>query len=154
MKTWILSIAATGILSALATTVAPKTSVSNTVRLCCGTLMVLCVLSPVKKIMNSGFELESASKKRMSVSKEEILAQNEAFKSDIIKEHLTAYILKRTKQMGIDCEVSVGVGTDEEGNAVPNKISIICKENEQKKLREIIRDECGIDPIFRTNGKE
>ncbi len=154
MKSWILSITATGILTTLLNAVAPKTSVSNTVRLCSAILMVLCVLSPVKKIINGGFEWGISARNESCVSEEDIFKHNELLKGEIIKDHVRAYVLKRAKQLGIDCEVSVEVSTDVDGHAVPSKILVICKENEQEKLREIIQNECGIEPIFRTNEKE
>lgn len=154
MKTWILSITATGILTAIITAVSPKTSGSNTVRLCCGILLVFCVFSPMKSLLTHGCDWSFLSGNVLSVSEEEVLKKNEEFKGEIIQQHMTAYILKRTKQLGIDCEVSVGVGEDDEGHVFPKKILITCTENEQEKLREIIENECGIEPMFRVKGKE
>jgi len=98
MKTWILSITATGILTAIITAVSPKTSGSNTVRLCCGIVLVLCVFSPIKKLLTKGFDWKDVSVNVLNVSEQEVLEQNEVFKGEIIQQHLTAYILKRTKQ--------------------------------------------------------
>ena len=154
MKTWILAITATGIITAITTAVAPKTSGSNTVRLCCGILMVLCVFAPMKNILIKGFDINLLSVDATGVSETEILRQNEEFKGEIIQQHMTAYILKRTKQLGIDCEVRVGVGKDDQGRAFPEKILISCEENEQERVREIVCNECGIEPTFRVKGKE
>ncbi|MBE6915042.1 MAG: hypothetical protein E7471_00185 [Ruminococcaceae bacterium] len=154
MKTWILSITATGILTAIITAVSPKTSGSNTVRLCCGIVLVLCVFSPIKKLLTKGFDWKDVSVNVLNVSEQEVLEQNEVFKGEIIQQHLTAYILKRTKQLGIDCEVRVGVGKDDEGHAFPENILIVCEDEDQEKVREIIRNECGIEPMFRAKGKK
>lgn len=154
LKNWILEICVVSFLIAVINSLAPKTSGAKLVRLCGSILLVFSIFAPLQKIRTIDFTKTALYAGAEEVSTTEITEENERLKAKIIEQHLTAYILKRTKQMGIDCEVKIDIGKDENGKSIPEKISITCNDDDWKTVRNMIQTECGITPVLREKESE
>lgn len=153
-KDWILQICVISLLIAVFNSLTPKISGAKMVRLCGSILLVFCMFAPIQKIRKIDFTKTALYAGAEEISQTEVVEQNEEFKAKIIEQHLTAYILQRTKQKGIDCEVNIDIGKDENGNSVPEKIWISCKNTDWETVRNMIQTECDITPEFMGSGSE
>lgn len=156
IRNWITGICSASILLSVFCAIAPKTSATKMVRLCGSIILIFAVFAPIynleTEVITEQIEATVLTENDLSIT--EIHSTNETLKASIIERQLTAYILQRTRQMGIDCEVSVSVKKNDQGQSIPERILVDCKQSDQQVLFNMIKDECGIKPEFLTTGSE
>ena len=144
LKNWIMGICGCTILVTLICSLIPNTACARLVRVCGTVVMVFAVFAPLKTIRPEDLRVELDIDRLQSA--ETVMAERERFEISIIEEQLSEYVLQRANQLGIECEVSVSVGKDENGMLLPQKIEI-WGIGQTWQLEHAIENECGIKPI-------
>lgn len=146
MRDYILSVIAAASISAMVFCLMDGKSTSGKMlRLICGVLMVITVLTPLTKI---SFDHIASFWNSVSVNAEGYVAQGEQEAKDarnaIIKERSEAYILDKANGMGL--EITVEVELDDSNDSIPGQITISGSVSPYAKgvLSEYIADNLGI----------
>lgn len=145
-KNWIMSIFGATVLISLACSLIPKSSNTRIIRVCGTVILVFAVFAPLKTLDPERLQTEIQIDRPGSV--DAIRSENERFEITVIEERLCEYILQRSQQLGIECEVSVHVGMSENGILLPQTIELFASGNTEE-LERLIENECGIKPIVR-----
>lgn len=141
MRDWVVAIAAVTMIIAVVSAITPKNSAGRAVMLCGSVLMTVVLISPIKKLDVSALSEYSARfEKEVQYRAEQMSAQNEKLRKNIIEENMRAYILQRADAMGIACDVDIECRND-----VPHTAVISIKNKEAvPAVSELIEKECGI----------
>jgi hypothetical protein len=148
IRTWILGVAGTAILTGLALSLTPRGRVHNVLRLICGTVMVLALISPVLRFDFAAYSLSLAQYREAA----EGIAAGAAESTDrlsrtIIEEECAAYILDKAQVLGVTCSaVTVSVKWGDGGCWYPYEVYLEAQGQESAKnsLAGIMEAELGI----------
>ena len=146
MREYILSVIAAALISAIvACLVSGNTIAGKMMRLLCGILMVVTVITPLARISFhsvSDFLSDINFDADTYVSEGERIADNEI--NAIIKNQSEAYILDKATRMGL--EIAVEVELDDSDNSIPCQVTITGTISPYAKgvLSEYITDYLGI----------
>ena len=138
---WVHSVSAVAMIMAIITVLTPKNTAGRTAMLCGSIILTAVLVSPIKAFdMEKVSEYDRDFKFEIEEKANAIVMTGEKMKEDIIEEKLRTYILQRTKQFGIICDVSV-VCRD----GMPDSVTIgLRREEDREKISEILVSECGI----------
>ncbi len=102
LRQWILSLAATGLLTALALQVTPKGRVHKILQLVCGVAMIFALVSPVLELDFSAYSLNLA-RYREEAAQWETAAEESSSRltRTIIEAECAAYILDKAQDLGL-----------------------------------------------------
>ena len=110
LRSYLLSVIAAALLSAVGLSLLPKGSVRRVLGLCCGMLLALCALRPVLRLDEAAL---SQSLARFQMQAEEartgIEVKNRELVAEIIKQSAETYILDKASSMGLEASVEVTV---------------------------------------------
>ena len=135
------SVATATMIMAAVTVITPKNAAGRAAMLCGSIILTAVLVSPIKSF-DTSFLSEYDKRIEVEIEKKakNISEKGEELKENIIEENLRTYILQRTKQFGIVCDVRV---LCLEG--VPHSVSVELKRDEDKeKVSQILTEECGI----------
>lgn len=143
IRQWLWGVITASICLAVLESLVPKGAIRNIAKISGGFVMFLVVLQPL-----SNFDYDDWDWK-FSDYQLEIDSKIDSYRDDyhhqmesIIANELSAYISKKTEQMGIDCHVKVETETLNDVPAV-RYVSLSVKKNDQ--LAIWIEEELGID---------
>lgn len=138
---FVKSVATVTMIMAAVTVITPKNAAGRAAMLCGSIILTAVLVSPIKSF-DTSFLSEYDKRIEVEIEKKakNISEKGEELKENIIEENLRTYILQRTKQFGIVCDVRV---LCLEG--VPHSVSVELKRDEDKeKVSQILTEECGI----------
>lgn len=148
LKSWIMGLAGAGVVSAVCLALTPEGRVKKVVRLACGMLTFLCLVSPLAggKIAFSEKLAATYAEAEDFMTKTEETEQN--ITRTVIQEKLKAYISDKGEKLGLqisDAKFKMRWSTD--GYWYPVSAEITAKEDEagRKKLSDCITADLGID---------
>ena len=144
LQSWIGRICAASILVAVIGALVPKNSAGKIVCLIGAVIMIFVLVSPFKKfdvLQLASYSHEYEEKLREKV--ENMQAMNEKEENAIIEARLKSYILQRTEQMGIRCEVSIYCK-----EKTPYTAVVVTEDkNNSGAIKKMIESECGIKDV-------
>ena len=149
VRQWLLGVACTALVLAVADSLAPEGSVKKICRLAGGLALLLAAVSPVLRL-DGGVLSEMLERYRAQVrSYEETLEeQNNLFYQTIIEESTAAYIVDKAKEMGISCQAEVTFSYDEDG--VPCIWEVTARgdwtDETREALARLVEDALGVPP--------
>ncbi len=108
IRSWVSAIAAVTMMMAVVSVLTPKNSAGRAVMLCGSIIMMVVLVSPIKKLDVSALSGYGARfQKEIEFRAEQVSRQNEKLRKDIIEENTRAYILQRAESMGISCDLDI-----------------------------------------------
>ena len=149
VRQWLLGMACTALILAVAESLAPEGGVKKVCRLAGGLALLLAAVSPLLRL-DSGMLADVLEGYRAQIrSYEEALAeQNHLFYQTIIEESTAAYIVDKAEEMGISCQAEVTYSYDE--NGVPCPWEVTARGNWTDETREalerLLEDDLGVPP--------
>ena len=134
LRSYLLSVIAAALLSAVGLSLLPKGSVRRVLGLCCGMLLALCVLRPVLGLDEAAL---SQSLARFQMQAEEartgIEVKNRELVAAIIKQSTQTYILDKASALGLEADVEVTVEL-ETAYPYPSAVTVTCEAAAAQKL--------------------
>ena len=145
---WIMHLAAAAIISACAMAITPEGRTKTAVKVVCGVISMMALISPINKIELAAVSVifEEYRVQAMAVS-EDLSGVNEKISKDIIESETASYISEGGKNIGADIQsVSVSAMKKEDGYYYPHDVEIKgdISESDRDKLLQYINDELGI----------
>ena len=130
LRSYLLSVIAAALLSAVGLSLLPKGSVRRVLGLCCGMLLALCALRPVLKLDEAAL---SQSLARFQMQAEEartgIEVKNRELVAAIIKQSTQTYILDKASALGLEADVEL-----ETVYPYPSAVTVTCEASAAQKL--------------------
>ncbi len=136
IKEWISGICAISLMIAILRSLLPESAVGKTFNIAASLLIVIALISPLKKIDLDEFKLNVAKSDRLVEEKvQQVTEENAKMADRLIEKELCEYICKKT-------------------NMNSNDISIVCNNGEIERVvlhkrnteaKRILTEECGVD---------
>jgi stage III sporulation protein AF len=147
---WIASVAASALISAIALGIAPKGRVHSVLRLVCGVVMVIALVSPVLNFNLDTFSLNAARyRQELSDILGNMTEAENTLTRTIIEDECAAYILDKAQVIGLSVQsVSVTAKWGDEGYFYPyeTRISALGDSEQKGALQRVVEGELGIPP--------
>ena len=146
LQNWIQSLCGGAIFAALALTITPRGRVRQVLRLSCGLMLALVLLSPLAELSWDGYAAYLAQYRQEA---EAAVAQAEAaadqYSRRIIEQECAAYIWDKAGQKGLTLEsVTVTCTWSEAGAWYPSAVAIVSPGGYSASLAAEIAGELGI----------
>ena len=153
VRQWLLGIACTAMLLALAQAIAPEGGAKKACKLAGGLALLLAAVGPVLKL-DDGAVARAAAEYQRSVERRQdaLTEQTDLFYQTIIEEETAAYVMDKARELGFDCEAEVTYGHDEDGAFRPWEITARggLTRAEQDRLSRMLEEELGV-PVQRQH---
>lgn len=156
VRQWLLGVACTALVMAVADSLAPDGSVKKVCRLAGGLALLLAAVSPLLRLevgaLADALEGYRAQVQRYEKTLEE---QNNLFYQTIIEESTAAYIVDKAKEMGISCQAEVTFSYDEDGVPCPWEVTARgdWTDETREALARLLEDDLGV-PTQRQHYEE
>lgn len=148
LKEWTMSLIGASIIAAIALTLTPRGRVYGIVRMLCGVVMVIALISPL-----IDFNLEaygaglSQYKEHMYLLENNMDETSERLNRTIIEEECAAYILDKAQVMDLTVTVTVTAKWGDEGYFIPHEVYIISDTPENSRLLSVIEADLGVPRV-------
>lgn len=149
VRQWLLGVACTALVMAVADSLAPEGSVKRVCRMAGGLALLLAAVGPFVRL-DSGILSEMLEGYRAQVrSCEDALEeQNILFYQTIIEEDTAAYIVDKAEEIGVFCQAEVTVYYGEDGVPCPWEVTARgdWTDEAREALERLLEDDLGIPP--------
>ncbi len=144
LRSWVLGLGGAAVFCAVMTELCPKGQVRTLVKMLCGAVMSLALISPLLKLDTESYSLNLAKYRfEAEAAASEGREAANAWSRTIIEEDCRAYILDKAALLGVDAaDVSVTLKWSGEGFWYPVECSMDCGYN--SGLAAIIESGLGI----------
>ena len=147
VRQWLLGVACTALILALADSLTPAGGVKQVCRMAGGLALLLAAVSPLLRL-DSGILDSMLEEYRTAVrSYEEALQeQNNSFYLAVIEESTAAYIVDKAEEMGISCQAEVTFSYDENGVPCPWEVTARgdWTDETREALERLLEDDLGV----------
>jgi len=141
ISSWVSGIAATVLLLAVVSVIAPKNSAGRVCAMLGNILVILALVSPLGRFdAESLFDVGNEYYEKISESVQEAEAKSEEMKNRLIGERLSAYVLDKAGADAGECKVTVNVVG---GRAVSAEIFCVDKTLEAR-VSQVLEKELGV----------
>lgn len=144
ISSYIYSLTSMAIVASIIAILLPKNTAGRISIMSVGIVMTAVVVSPIKAIDGqsiSGYMEEA--ERGISEYTRDASEKNQKICDEIIEEKVRAYILQRSNEEGIKCDVTIKF---ENGEPLYAEV-FIENSHDAKRVAEIIRGECGIAKV-------
>lgn len=144
LRGWILTLAGAALFCGVVTEICPSGSSKNVLKLLCGVVMAIALISPLIKFDLPSYSL-NMSKYRAAADEISLSAKEkaDAFSRTIIEEECRAYILDKADILQVEVrDASVNLRWDDSGFWYPEECSIDGEYNPE--LSALIESELGL----------
>ena len=156
VRQWLLGVACTALILAVADSLAPDGSVKKICRLAGGLALMLAAVSPLLRL-DSGALGDMLEEYQAAVRgyEETLEAQNNLFYQTVIEESAAAYIVDKAEEMGIFCQAEVTFSYDENGVPCPWEVTARgdWTDEAREALERLLEDDLGV-PTQRQHYEE
>jgi len=146
ITSWLLRILIGGILCSIALILAGDGPRREIVRLCCACLMIVLLLSPLKKgslpVISAPLQDDT-----VKLAVDQALQQTEQYQYNAISGTICEYIREEAQQMGINCDVRLDYGVDKENIFHIHTVTVLYDSSQEQilpQLQETITQDCGV----------
>ena len=149
VRQWLLGVACTALVMAVADSLAPDGSVKKICRLAGGLALLLAAVSPLIRLDSGMLSNALEGHQALLQSYEETLKeQNNLFYQTIIEESTAAYIVDKAEEMGIFCQAEVTFSYDEDGVPCPWEVTARgdWTDEAREALERLLEDDLGVPP--------
>lgn len=148
---WIAGLAAAALICGLALNLTPSGRVQKVLRLVCGMVIIVALISPLADFDIGALSLNSAYyRSRLSDLEDMAKETGDRLSRTIIEEECAAYILDKAQVIGISIErISVRAKWGDEGLFYPYEMSILAEGSDEQKdlLSMYVEGELGIERV-------
>ncbi len=140
----LLRAAVAGICSAAALRAAGSGALREVVRFAAGLLMLLAVLQPLARFRLPVWQGRDGAQ---SVSAAQLEEENAQTVMNALGANIAKTLEKRAAGKGLDCEIAVDMGTDEEGLLQIEQVTVRYRAADAGRLdelRALLTEECGV----------
>ena len=149
VRQWLLGVACTALVLAVADGLTPDGSVKRVYRLAGGLALLLAAVGPLIRL-DSGVLADALEGYRAQVQgyEETLEEQNNLFYQTIIEESTAAYIVDKAEEMGIFCQAEVTFSYDEDGVPCPWEVTARGDWTDEARvaLERLLEDDLGVPP--------
>ena len=149
VRQWLLGVACTALILAVADSLAPVGSVKKICRLAGGLALLLAAVSPLLRLDGKALAEALEGYRAQVRSYEEALEeQNHLFYQTVIEESAAAYIVDKAEEMGIFCQAEVTFSYDEDGVPCPWEVTARgdWTDGARETLERLLEDDLGVPP--------
>jgi len=147
---WVMGLAASALLTSLALAVTPKGRVRDVLKLVCGAVMVIALVSPLLRFDLASFSINAERfREELGAVQDNVSETGKRLTRDIIEKECAAYILDKAQVLGLSVQrVSVTAKWGDEEVFYPYEARIEARLDEAQKgaLSRAIEAELGIPP--------
>ena len=147
VRQWLLGIACTAMLLALAQAIAPEGGAKKACKLAGGLALLLAAVGPVLKL-DDGAVARAAAEYQRSVERRQdaLTEQTDLFYQTIIEEETAAYISDKAEALGMNCAAEVTYYYGPDGEVRPEAVVVRGEftEDQRVKLSRALEGELGI----------
>ena len=156
VRQWLLGVACTALVMAVADSLAPEGSVKKVCRMAGGLALLLAAAGPLIRL-DSGALARALEEHQAQIRgyEETLVEQNNLFYQTIIEESAAAYIVDKAEEMGIFCQAEVTFSYDENGVPCPWEVTArgVWTEEAKAALARLLEDDLGV-PAQRQHYEE
>ena len=149
VRQWLLGVACTALILAVADSLAPEGSVKRICRLAGGLALLLAAVSPLLRL-DGGALIDALEGYRAQIqSYEETLErQNNLFYQTVIEQSTAAYIVDKAEGLGISCQAEVTFSYDEDGVPFPWEVTARgdWTDETREAMERLLEDDLGVPP--------
>lgn len=148
-RQWLLGVACTALVLAVADSLAPGGSVKKVCRLAGGLALLLAAVGPALRLDSGALSKALEGYQALTRSYEETLEeQNNLFYQTIIEKSAAAYIVDKAGELGISCQAEVTFSYDEDGVPCPWEVTArgVWTDESRKALERLLEDGLGVPP--------
>ena len=143
IRQWLLGISCAALVLAMAESLTPSGTIRKIGRLTGGLVLLIAMLGPLLSL-DEGALTQALTEYRLSLDdySQELEQEDQELMKGIIEERSGAYIQDKAESMGIDCQVAVEAG-EEDDWPVPEYVTVLSTltaEEQAKLTREIETD--------------
>lgn len=149
VRQWLLGVACTALILAVADSMAPVGSVKKVCRMAGGLALLLAAVGPLLRLDSGVLSAMLEGYQAQVRSYEETLEeQNNLFYQTIIEESTAAYIVDKAEEMGISCQAEVTFSYDEDGVPCPWEVTARgdWTDEAREALERLLEDDLGVPP--------
>ena len=149
VRQWLLGVACTALVMAVADSLAPEGSVKRVCRMAGGLALLLAAVSPLIRLDSGMLSNLLEGHQAMLQGYEETFAeQNNFIYQTIIAENTAAYIVDKAEEIGISCQAEVTLSYDENGVPCPWEVTAWgdWTDETQEALARLLEDDLGVPP--------
>ena len=149
VRQWLLGVACTALILALADSLAPDGSVKKVCRMAGGLALLLAAVGPLLRLDSGILDNMLEEYRTAARSYEETLEeQNHLFYQTVIEGSAAAYIVDKAEELGISCQAEVTFSYDEEGVPCPWEVTAWgdWTDEAQEALERLLEDDLGVPP--------
>ena len=149
VRQWLLGVACTALLMAVADSLAPAGSVKKVCRMAGRLALLLAAVGPLLRldigVLDNMLEEYRTAVRSYEKTLEE---QNNLFYQTIIEEETAAYIVDKAEEMGISCQAEVTLSYDENGVPCPWEVTAwgTWTDETREELARLLEDDLGVPP--------
>ena len=148
-RQWLLGVACTALILAVADSLAPDGSVKKICRLAGGLALLLAAGGPIIRL-DSGALADALEGYRAQARgcEETLEEQNNLFYQAVIEESAAAYIVDKAEELGIFCQAEVTFSYDEDGVPCPWEVTARgdWTDEAREALERLLEDDLGVPP--------
>jgi stage III sporulation protein AF len=153
MRSWIISVAVSAMLIAIAEGLMPAGTVKKVGKLTGGLVLMLGMLQPIVRLDYEDLFLAANGAANITMeTKEEQQESNDALLKSIIERELNAYVLDKAQSFGYSCTVSIFCELGENNVPYPDRAEIrgLLAEEQRQKITKILSEDLGISKPKQT----
>ena len=149
VRQWLLGVACTALILAVADGLAPEGSVKRVCRMAGGLALLLAAVSPLLQLdgrrLTDMLEEYQAS---VRICEDRLEEQNQLFYQTVIERSAAAYIVDKAEDMGISCRAEVTFSYGEDGVPCPWEVTAWgdWTDEAREALERLLEDDLGIPP--------
>ena len=157
VRSWLLGVAATALVVALAEAIAPEGSVKKVCKLAGGLALMLAALSPLVGVLGGDMpaRADGGWREQARQYEQELTEESGQMYLAIIERETAAYVMYKAKEFGFECAVEVTCGYDEQ--AVPCPWEVTARgswtQGQRARLERLLEEELGV-PVQRQHYEE
>ena len=149
VRQWLLGVACTALILAVADSLAPVGSVKKVCRLAGGLALLLAAAGPLLRL-DSGVLANMLEEYQTAVRgyEETLEEQYLLFYQTVIEESAAAYIVDKAEELGISCQAEVTFSYDEDGVPCPWEVTARGDWTDEARgaLERLLEDDLGVPP--------
>ena len=149
VRQWLLGVACTALVMAIADSLVPVGSVKKVCRMAGGLALLLAAVGPFVRL-DSGMLSKALEEHRALIQgyEETLAEQNNLFYQTIIEQSAAAYIVDKAEELGIFCRAEVTFSYDEDGVPCPWEVTAWGDWTDEARaaLERLLEDDLGVPP--------
>lgn len=148
VRSWLLGVAATALVVALAEAIAPEGSVKKVCKLAGGLALMLAALSPLVGVLGGDMpaRADGGWREQARQYEQELTEESGQMYLAIIERETAAYVMDKARGLGFECAAEVTYAYDEDG--VPRPWEIAARggwtQEQRSRLELLLEEELGV----------